>query len=164
VNADPKVAHAAIGWYNNFVEEQAAKIHEGDLSAKQTTEDALRAEWGNDYRVNINAIGGLLDTAPKEVSEAVLNARTSDGKAIMNDPAIVRWFVQLAREANPVATLVPGSAGTGPQAIDTEISSIEKLMGNKNSEYWKGPTADKMQSRYRELLEARDRMKSRSAA
>jgi len=31
------------------------------------------------------------------------------------------------------------------------------LMGNRSSEYWKGPGADKMQARYRELVSARDR-------
>jgi hypothetical protein len=163
LNADPKIAHAAIGWYNQFVEDQAAKIHEGDLSAKQATEDALRTEWGNDYRVNINAIGTLLDSAPKEVGDVMLNARTAEGKAIMNDPAVVRWMVQLAREMNPVATLVPGSQGSGPQAIDTEIANLESLMGNKASEYWKGPKANQNQQRYRDLIEARDKMKARVA-
>lgn len=164
VNADPKIAHAAIGWYNSFVEEQAAKIHEGDLAAKQTVEDELRKEWGNDYRVNINAIGGLFNSAPEDVSEMVLNARTADGKAILNDPGVVRWLVNLAREMNPVATLVPGSQGTSVQSIDTEIGEFEKKMGNKNSDYWKGPMAEKNQQRYRDLIEARDRLKARSTA
>jgi hypothetical protein len=37
------------------------------------------------------------------------------------------------------------------------------MMGNKNSEYWRGSNAEKNQARYRELVNARERMGSKAA-
>jgi hypothetical protein len=35
------------------------------------------------------------------------------------------------------------------------------MMANKGSEYWKGPMADKNQSRYRQLIDAQNSQKGR---
>src|SRR5689334_11757613 len=37
-----------------------------------------------------------------------------------------------------------------------ELSELQKLMGDRNSAYWKGPDADVLQSRYRDLVSERD--------
>jgi hypothetical protein len=37
---------------------------QADEQLRQSTEDALRAEWGNDYRKNVNLVKSLIDTAP----------------------------------------------------------------------------------------------------
>ena len=39
INASPGVVHQTIKWYNNYVEEQAAIQQEGDVAARQKTED-----------------------------------------------------------------------------------------------------------------------------
>jgi hypothetical protein len=58
---------------------------------------------------------------------------------------------------NPAATLVPaGSGGTGRGAAE-RIRDIEKLMGDRSSDYWRGSKAEPMQQEYRDLVEARDR-------
>lgn len=161
VNADPQVARAAIGWYNKFVEDQAAKIAEGDATAKQGAEDALRAEWGADYRANVNAMKGFLDTAPKEVAEMIADARGADGTAILNNPGVVKWLVGLAREMNPAATLVPGAPGNAHKGVEDRIAEIEKTMRTNRNEYNRD---EKMQAEYRDLIDARTRLKARSVA
>jgi len=164
LNADPKIAHYAVKWYNDFLDEQGAKTVEADTSQKTEVEDALRAEWGNDYRANINHIHGFLSSAPEGVAALVMNARGPDGRAILNDAHVVRWLASVSRELNPVGTIVPGSGGTSTATIDTEITGIEKLMGDRSSAYWKGPEASKMQARYRDLIDARETLKKRNAA
>lgn len=161
LNADPKIAQYAVKWYNDFQEKTATEQIAGDETAKVTTEDQLRKEWGNDYRTNINSIHGLLDGAPKEVSDSLLGARDGTGKAIMNDPQVVRWLVQLSREINPVHTIVPGSGANSGKTIDDEIGTIEKRMREDRTGYNRD---EPQQARYRELLDARDRMKSRATA
>lgn len=163
VNADPKVAHAAVAWYNKFQEEQAAKTAESDAGHRTETEDALRAEWGADYRANVNHLKAFLESAPEGIADQIANARDSEGRALLNSPAVTRWLVQMAREINPSHTIVPGTGGNQAATIETEILSIQKLMGNQNSEYWKGPGAEKMQARYRDLLDAQERLKARAA-
>ncbi len=93
VNAPPEIAHVAIGWYNKFAEEQQDEIAETDSVHHQETEDSLRAEWGSDYRANINLVGSLLETTfGVEAKEQLLNGRFADGRGFAQEvPRRARW-------------------------------------------------------------------------
>lgn len=160
VNADPKVAHAAVAWYNKFQEDQAAKTAEADTGHRSETEDALRAEWGADYRANVNHVKAFLDSAPEGIADKIANARDSDGRAVLNDAAVMCWLVQTARELNPSHTIVPGTGGNNAQTIETEIDTIEKYMRTNSKDYYRD---EKMQEKLRHLYDARERNKSRAA-
>lgn len=155
-HATPAQVKAGIKTYYEIKEDAIAQMAEADLSHKTEVEDTLRAEWGAEYRGNINGINAFLEMAPAGIKDKLLSARMGDGRAVANDPAFMGWLAQVAREVNPVGTVVP-AGGDQMGAIATEISKIEGLMGNRQSEYWKGPGAEKMQARYRELVTARDR-------
>lgn len=49
-----------------------------------------------------------------------------------------------------------GGKPPAPSAVDGEIANIEALMADSRSEYWIGPKAERLQARYRQLLETRD--------
>lgn len=155
-NASPEMVQTAVASYYKIQEQQAAAIAEADVAHKDEMENTLRAEWGPEYRSNVNAVVSMLSTAPGGIKDKILSARMADGRAITNDPDVLRWLASTARELNPVATVVP-AGGDQMGAINDEIGALEKLMGNRSSEYWKGPNADKNQARYRQLVEARDR-------
>jgi hypothetical protein len=157
-NASPELVQEGIKYYFGLQEQAAAQIAENDVSHKQEMEDTLRAEWGGEYRGNVNSIQAMLSTAPGGIADKILSARMGDGRAIANDPDVLRWLATTARELNPVATVVP-AGGDQAGAINDEIGKLEKMMGNHGSEYWKGPKAAKNQERYRQLIEARDRRK-----
>jgi len=53
---------------------------------------------------------------------------------------------------------VPGAANA-PAAIQSELADLNKMMADKDSDYWKGPKSEKLQARWRELFEANERMK-----
>lgn len=162
LNAPPQIAQYAVKWYNDFQEQQAARISENDTSQKATAEDTLRAEWGADYRANIGHISNFLKSAPEGVADLVSNARGSDGKAILNDPKVVQWFASVAREMNPVGTIV--GSGDSMKTVEGRMGELTKLMGNQSSEYWKGPTAEKLQAEFRDLVDAQGRLKARGVA
>jgi hypothetical protein len=46
------------------------------------------------------------------------------------------------------------AAATTSKTAEAERDEIEQLIGNPGSEYWRGPRAEKMQQRYRELIAA----------
>lgn len=155
----PGAVKAAVQWYFNTVKQQQEAQAESDRQDKQANDDALRSEWGNEYRPNLNRIHGLLDTAPQGVKDELLGGRLANGKAIGNSPEVLRWLASLAIQINPATTLVPGVPNT-EVAITDEIAKLEGLMSNRGSEYWTGPNAEKNQKRYRDLITARDRHKS----
>ncbi len=158
-NMSPESAKDAVKWYYDNQTKQEEARAEADAQTSQETQDALRAEWGNDYRPNINRIHGLLDTAPEGVKDKIMNGRLEDGTPIASDQDTLKFFIDLALQVNPATTLVPGSGGNVVGALEDEIKSIEAMMSSKTSEYWKGPKSDDMQKRYRELITARDKMK-----
>lgn len=170
----PSQVKGALEWYLTSREATEAAQQDNDTKVARTTQDALRAAWpGAEYRANMNAVHGFLDQAPPVVfpdgskvplKDLILGARLPNGVAIGSSPEALQWFAHVAREINPAATVVPGAGANQMQSIDDEIASLKSIMGNKQGEYWKGPKADQHQARYRQLVEAKQKMQERGKA
>lgn len=158
-NAHPDVVKSAVASYYKLQEQALEARYDADVQAKTTTEDELRAEWGADYRRNVSSINGLLDSAPEGVKDKILTARFADGTPLASDSNALRWLANLSREINPLATVVPGAGANAGEAIASEMANLNKMMGDRSSDYWKGPNADKNQARFRELAAAQEKMK-----
>ena len=156
-NMHPSQVNDALSWYFDAQEAAYVEQEERDTQSKQASEDALRAEWGNDYRVNVQLANNLLDSAPEGMKEQLLGARLPSGEMFGNNPDALRWLSQMQREINPVATVVPGSGANAMQAIESEVATLKGMMGDRESEYWKGPKAKANQARYLELISAQQK-------
>lgn len=159
-NYTTQQVHAGLDWYYDHVEKQAETQAETDKQVMTASQDALRAEWGNEYRPNINRIHALLDTAPPGVKDKLLSGRMANGIPVGSDPDILRFLASVSREINPVTTVVPGAGANIASAIEDEIAQIEKIMKENRAAYNQD---EKKQARLRELYAARDRAKSRAA-
>lgn len=160
-NIPPAAAKQLFG--KIFEQQQAAeeaRIEREDAN-RQVAEEELRAEWGQEYRLNSNLINGLLETAPAGVKDELFGGRLADGTPIAHSVQIMRWLASLAREVNPVSTVVPSSGENPDVVISNELASIEKLMGDHDSEYWKGPKSKQLQDRYEKLVDARQKYAKR---
>jgi len=160
-NATPSQVKAAIASYYEILGKQQQEIAESDSSFKDESLEGLREEWGGDFKKNLNAVNGLLQSLPEETRLAFETARTADGKLVGNDPAIIKWLAQTAYEINPAVTVMPNSVNNPGQAINDEIASLEAKVADKQSDYWKGPNAEKNQARYLELLAAKEKIAAR---
>lgn len=158
-NAPPAIANAALETYYGIVEEQQAALNDAANAAKNESIETLREEWGADYKRNLNVMHGYLDTLPAEVADAFRSGKDANGVPLGYNSAVLKWLTAQAMEANPVATVVPGAGANQASAIADEIANLEKMMGNRGSEYWKGPSAAKHQARYLELVTAREKLK-----
>jgi hypothetical protein len=120
-------------------------FHEQDAEGAQAASTELREVWGDNFSANLDSIKNLLRAAPKQLQEFLHSARYNDGRAIGNDPAVLKWL----------ASLVPGKTQAGNQPgsgdIHAEIASIEAKMGTR--EYFR---SEPMQARLRTLYAARD--------
>lgn len=161
-NASPAQVKAAIASYYDIMAEQQQAIAEADVAYKDESLEALREDFGGDFKKNINAVTGLLQSAPEGVKEILEASRTPDGKILGNHPDVIKWLANIAFEINPAATVMPNSVSNPGAAINDEIATLEKMVGDRGSDYWKGPSADKNQARYRELLSARDKIAAKS--
>ena len=151
LNMTPAQVEKIIGWKaaadQKFLEQRA----ENDQTARDAGTEELRKDWGSEYKLNINLITGLLDGAPQGVKEQIMGGRLANGTLIANDPSMLRWLASLSREVNPTATVVPGSGVNAAQAIQSEMQNLQTMMGDRKSEYWKGPKSEALQARYRDL-------------
>lgn len=152
----------AIAAFYAEVDRQEQAITEAEKQAEQKTEDDLRKEWGADYRPNKAMAEALLARAPAGFRDRFMNGYLADHTPIKASVEAWKWLVQMEREINPAATVVPGAGGDVGKTIDTELTNLKALMGNPNSEYWKGPKAEANQARYRELLAAQERIKAKA--
>lgn len=158
-NMTPEQVSKTVSWYMAEQERQVEARHQMDAEHRAKAEETLRQEWGSEFKLNNNMINGLLDMAPEGVKDQLLGARLADGTPLGNDPATLRFLANLAREVNPVATVVPGSGGNAMQAIESEMGDLEKMMGDRKSEYWKGPKSATLQARYRDLVSVKQKAK-----
>ncbi len=156
LNAPAGVTQGALKAYYALVEEQEASEAEANEAAKTAGEDALREEWGADYRRNINALHNHLETLPEAIQDTILGGIGPDGIRLANNPEFLKWMTALALERNPHATVVASGTGDPVKAIDAEIRELEDFMG-KNRKAWFSD--DAKQARYQELIAARDSMK-----
>lgn len=160
-NTPPGVVHQAIEWYQNFGEAQAAERKVADKAQEAETIEMLRAEWGGDYKPNLDsALNFLNSTAPTmddgtSVADLILGGRTSDGQLLGNHPGFLRWMTAMAHEQNPAGFIAPSTGLTQNQSVDAEIKEIEDMMRSDRSKY----NADEAkQARLRDLYEARTRL------
>lgn len=161
-HADPAVVAESLAWYQDLKEQQIAAQVENDRAVRQKYEDELRAEWGGEYRANINSLNAFLDAAPTAddgtpMKDLVLGSRLSDGTPMGNHPAFLRWMAQMANEANPAGFVSPGSGGSQAESVADELSEIRNVMRTNRARYNKDT---KMQERYRALLDAQSKLAS----
>lgn len=163
VDAPPAVAAAALGWYYKAQDEAQAAQAEADKAFKARSEDALRGEWGNEYRGNINSIRSFLDAGPADedgtpLVDLLLEGRLANGSKLGDNPTIMRWLAQMAYEANPAGFISPGTGKSQAQGVADEIAGIEKTMRENRNAYDKD---EKMQARLRDLYAAQERLSAK---
>jgi hypothetical protein len=159
-NYTPRQFNEALTWYYETQDALASQREDADAAHRQQSEDALRAEYGADFRRNMNVLGTVRDSMPEDLAARLLAGRLADGTKIGNDPAFIRWMVSLGLELNPASTLVPATAANAGQSIASELESIARLRVENPEKYWKD---NKLLERERELIAAQEKMRTRAA-
>lgn len=159
MNAPPGVVSKALEVYSAALEEATMARSEADVAVRDATNETLRAEWGPDYKANVNAMSGFVKANVAEADQAnFINARMGDGTPVFSHHGMVRMFAQLGRTLNPTGTSTPGGGIDKLDAIQDAIKGYEKRMATK--EWFKDTKA---QEHYRELVDARDNMTKKRA-
>ncbi len=160
LNVAPAAMHELVEWYYKGQDAESAKLSEADKAESRAAEDALRAAWGNDYRANENHLENYITGLPEGLQKTFREGFGADGKRLIHNPDFKLWLANIAREFNPAGMVAVGGGESQLQSIDTEIAGIEKTMRENRPAYNKD---ERMQSRYRDLINARERLKKRVA-
>lgn len=165
-NISPAALSGLVAQYYKIQDAQALRQQEADGAFKQQSDDALRTEWGADYRANINAVGNLLARMPSGFDAQFIGARIlaptkeDPGRTVSlgNHPAFIKWAAGIEREINPAATLLPSRGGDPAAGVNARLAEIRKFAQTNPDAY---DQDHKMQAEQVALIEARDKMAAR---
>lgn len=119
-----------------------------DTADHAVMQDALLTEYGvADFHTGREMLEHYIVGLEPEERAAILSGTTKEGVQFLNDPATVKVLVKRAM----------GGLPTRPSEIERELSELKELMADRNSRYWRGAEAPRLQLRYRWLVNARGR-------
>lgn len=146
----------------NLTKDQAAGVMKGitEVTMKQmeqqaiadaeygdTAEDTLRAEWGADYRTNVQAnLNFLKQKLGDEGARDLLAARTPDGRILGDNPSLSKLINEFVRMDG--GDILYGGGGDA-KSVDSRIAEIQALMGTDG---YTNAIADE----YQKLIEKRE--------
>lgn len=145
-NASPELVQSALDTYYEIQEKQNEFIETQNAQHKQKLEDDLRLEYGSNYRANINTAKTFIEKTFGNNAEIFEKAIGNDGVMLMNNPDIVRAFVNLGLADNPRATFPMGM-----QSVDNVANRMKEIEKNiANGSYYRDKA---MQDEYTKLIE-----------
>lgn len=165
-NLRPDQYSKLVAQYYKLQDAAKAQREEADSTLQAQTEDALRVEWGPDYRRNINVMGTVRDMMPSGLFDALASARDGQGRLLGNLPEFTKWMVGLGRELNPAATMIPAGMGDTGRGLENRVAEFKAMIADRREDkagYYRGPNAQALQAEYRQLLEFQGKQKSRAA-
>lgn len=155
LNQSPKVTQAFLDHLVDTRQQALDAIAENDSADSTKHEDTVRELFGSDYRVNMNMSSALLDGEAEGFKDAFLNARLPDGTLFSNSPEVTKFMVDMARQINPVAAIMPAGA-SDMKSVDQERAELKKLQTTNPKKYYSGEVQDRLMA----LTEAKTKAKS----
>lgn len=123
----PTALSAALDVYANMQE----AIKAGDRERSIQTQDALRQEWGADFKTNVSAARNFAETAIPGVNW--LEARLADGRRMGDVPEVVSALVDLAKLKFGDTAFV-GEAAT--KVTEARFDELRALQSDPKSAYY----------------------------
>jgi hypothetical protein len=126
VSASPAAVEAMARVYFDAKETALAQTLANEQTAKIEAEKTLKAEWGADYRANLQfANAGISAYGTPEMVEEILNWRAADGSLLGSNPAFMKLMASAGRHAaqDPLL-LVASQIGGSPQSLQERKSAI----------------------------------------
>ena len=153
-----QVKAVATAWAE--IQQRAAEARfENDKAGEKLAEDALREEWGVEFRRNWNVIDNMLSTvADAKAKDLILESRAPDGTKLGSKPEVIRALLSLALIQNPAGVVVPGSGDNPMKGVESRIAEIESMM-RTNRKAYNDPKISGPDGEYPKLLAAREKMK-----
>ncbi len=145
----PDHAEKIMSVANDVALKQLERQAETDAMRQEDTEDALRMDWGTDYRKNIALNAQFMQDRLGDDWQSFVTARTPQGLRLADDPKFNRFINQMARsEGGTVLQTGETAAGHNVQA---RIEEIRKIMSTDYSKYKR----EGLDAEYSKLLQAK---------
>lgn len=128
-----------------------------DTADKETTTEALRAEFGAEYKPTLALMKRLLadsEHMPDGLGELIAGARDANGRRLLNNPAMARMLAQQARDAYGDGGFITPDAAA---RHSTRKAEIERIKNTNIDDYF----AQGLDVEYLAILEKEEQVNSR---
>lgn len=121
--------------YNEYAEKEARDMAVADATQRDGLEDSLRADWGAEFRTNIQMTDRFMQkTFGEEGADDIMGARTADGRRLFNIPGVFKALTELARQAG-VDDNEGGESQVGGKSVDARIKEINEILVSDRARY-----------------------------
>jgi hypothetical protein len=138
-NVPPAEVQRNLAFFYEAREQMAAQAAEADAQRKAENEDLLRQEWGGEFRGNIAGMKSFIvsQTSPEFFAE-LMTARMGNGNIVGNDATALKFLVQMMKEINPTATIVPNGEAS-LKGLNDRIAELEAMQRDEKTrkEYYR---------------------------
>lgn len=132
-------------WFLEYEETVAQKNADRAYQARMDTEERLRAEWGPDYKANVNLMSNVLQEHLGTKASDFLSMQMVDGSRIGDNEVFIRLMADMARKVGgSAAELYTTDVHTTGTSLETRKSELMKMMNDPDplvrKKYWSEPT------------------------
>lgn len=154
-NVPAPAAAAALEFYFQNIQATNEAIALADKADKGEVEEALRSEWGPEFKANSTVAKRFAEEAVPGINW--FEARLPDGRLLGSVPDFVKALADMGRERYGDVSFAGQEATARTTARKEEI---ERIMVEDHARYENDP---KMRQEYREIIEAEERRTNRSS-
>lgn len=125
----PAVMAEMIDEYYALQEETATQLAEQDAEFKTTSLQALREEWGGDFKANINSMRPYFETVDAKLFDNLMGGRLADGRKIMVSVGTLTAELEEAR----VKAMAEGKGASAAVSAIMGKAKLHKLLDEEKA-------------------------------
>jgi hypothetical protein len=149
-NMPANVVRDISGWFLEYEEAVQQQRAEVAYNTRIQTEEKLRAEWGPDFRGNVNLMSNILQEHLGASSDDFLSTPLADGSRIGDNENFIRLMADLARKVGgSTADLYTTDVQTTGKGLEERKSELMKMMNDPDPQvrkkYWAADTQAELQ-------------------
>jgi hypothetical protein len=118
-------------WFLEYEDVVAQKNAEKAYEARMATEEKLRAEWGPDYRANVNLMSNVLQEHLGTAAPDFLSAQMMDGSRLGDNETFIRLMAEVSRKiGGSTAELYTSDVHTTGQGLEARKAELMKMIND----------------------------------
>jgi hypothetical protein len=133
----PEQAQGIMDYYRSSVEQTSAGSAEQAEQFRQTTEEALKSEWGRAYDQKLTQ---AVNAAKEFSNPEIFDLQLSDGSRLGDNPDFIKTFANIAdfRQTVTSEDTVAENASSNVMTPKQAQAEIDAIMRDKSHAYWDG--------------------------
>ena len=149
-NMPADVVKNISGWFMEYQDTVAQQLADAAYETRVRTEETLRAQWGADYRPNVNLMSNVLQEHLGTSAGEFLSKQFADGSRLGDNEQFIRLMADLARKVGgSTAELYTTDVHTNGQSLEARKAELMKMMNDPDpivrKKYWAADTQAELQ-------------------